>query len=166
MLTIMGEGMLCGPEQAGDVVALSNCLMNEWNLNYSIYNSLHYGLGAAGVLMPVLATILSDIESKALRRIITGMAAASVSLYAFLNPQEQAATYKSAVNELRHMTALYEQMEKDPLTRVGNANAVILVGAIAQLQEKIVKSEQSTVKDQKQTNRPTQPGASEPEPKP
>jgi hypothetical protein len=164
---IMGEGMICGVEQAGDVVALSHCLMKEWNTTYNIYNYLHYGLGAAGVLMPVLATILSDIESKAARRLITGIAAASVSLYAFLNPQEQAATYKSAVNELRHMTALYEQMEKDPLTRIGNANAVMLVGAIAQLQEKIVKSEQSTVREQKQTNRQSQSGATaEPEPKP
>lgn len=139
--------MLCGVEQAGDVVALSHCLLREWDANYNAYNYIHYGLGAASVLMPVLSTILSDIDNKLLRRVVTGLAAASVSLYAFLSPADKAATYKSAVNELRHMTAFYEQVEKDMPVKGTGANAFILVGAIAETQERILKSEQATAKN-------------------
>ena len=145
--------MLCGVEQTGDVIALSHCLMREWDINYNAYNYIHYGLGAAGVLMPVLSTILSDIDNKLMRRVITGAAAASVSLYAFLSPADKAATYKSAVNELRHMTAFYEQIEKDMPVKGTGANAFILVGAIAEIQERILKSEQANAKKP-----PQQPG--------
>lgn len=138
--------MLCGVEQAGDVIALSHCLMREWDMNYNTYNYIHYGLGAAGVLMPVLSTILSDIDSKLVRRIITGLAAASVSLYAFLSPADKAATYKSAVNELRYMTTFYEQVEKDMPVKGAGATAFLLVQAIAEAQERILKSEQANAK--------------------
>lgn len=142
--------MLCGNTNQADVLGLANCLLSSWDLQYTVYYYLHYGLGAAGVLLPILSTILSDVENRNIRRVITGMSAASVSLYAFLMPMDKATTYRSAHTELRQALVIYDQMKKSPLIQLDDfTNTMTVVGTIEALENKILNSEKATAEDRK-----------------
>lgn len=142
--------MLCGNTNQTDVLGLANCLLASWDLQYTVYYCLHYGLGAAGVLLPILSTILSDVENRNVRRAITGLSAASVSLYAFLTPMDKATTYKSAHTELRQTLVLFDQHKKTPALQLDDfSNTMMLMGAIEAIESKILNSEKSTAEDRK-----------------
>jgi hypothetical protein len=157
------RGMLCGNTNQADVVGLANCLLASWDFNYTVYYYLHYLLGAAGVLMPILSTILSDVENRNVRRAITGLSAASVSIYAFLTPMDKATTYKSAHTELRQTLVMYDQFKKNPSLMMDDfVNTMTLMGAIEAIEGKILNSEKSTAEDRKK--KPTPPAAEAPAP--
>lgn len=144
--------MLCYGAEPSDVVGLANCLLAHWSFNYTAYYGLHYALGAAGVLMPILSTILSDVENRNVRRLITGLSAASVSLYAFLSPLDKVTTYKSAHTELRQAMLLFDQLQKNPASKTDEygmtfGNTMMLSAVIQTIEDRILNSEKSTKQD-------------------
>lgn len=133
--------MLCGNEYHDDAIALANCLLDSWDHSYSVYVYVYYALGIASVVMPIVATIMSDAESKYSRRAVTGLAAACVSLYAFLSPMDKIATYKSAHSELRESLMIYERLlagaaqeQEGPLLRT-------FIDTIDAIEDRVLKSE-------------------------
>ena len=153
--------MVCNQAAGMDIVKLADCLISDWDVYSVIFMYFHYILGSAAVLLPVLATILSDLSNKNIRRLVTGGSAACVALYAFLNPPEQAAAYRSAAAELRFALAEYNTPSTLPEDR--EVARLLLISAVMVTQQKVLASEKTTMRSPSasqgdQGNRPPSDG--------
>lgn len=158
--------MLCDVPSRDDVVLLAECLLRTWDLHYTVYYWLHYGLGGLGVLLPILATILSDLENKAVRRVITGASAVTVALYAFLSPSENMVAYKTAHAELRQQLVFFREIAKLSGTESGDIGSKgVLLAGIAEIERQILNSEKGPgKKDSNQQSQKSANGAVAPPP--